>query len=386
MDSIQKNIDLSSMKRIGVITVDGNNLYRDVQRYIERKDITPTDFFYDKIKKSTYHADKKPILSVKEDLNLIVANKDNDAIFLYSENEVLSPTQFINLFVSLYNSTKDASAELEKNIYAKFGLKDLNINFINMILATDMTPEIIQQYDDNFKKIVNSEKFYGSELNNVNTVYNNEERSIVYDYSSQNGMNLMKFLDTMISLNPDIRVLMSNTIVTPSENSRVRVLLNALRNNSNYYKYYTDDEIVEDIDIKITAQKVFSEEEQEKFLKTFNEEQQKMNGLITESNKSYKVFPILKYILQTQNQNEEERKDLDFKYILKWYDSDPDNGEIAIDYALDLMSKAIRLESDYWMKNCRNLQEVKDYMNSIKNRALKINKNIKEKEDRIIGN
>jgi len=83
---IRDDVKLTSMKKIGVITVDERNLYRDVQSYISKKDITPTDFFYDKIKKSTYHAGENPILSYRDDSNLVVAKKDSDA---FLENNAL---------------------------------------------------------------------------------------------------------------------------------------------------------------------------------------------------------------------------------------------------------------------------------------------------------
>lgn len=174
------DVNLASMKKIGVITVNERNLYGDVQRYIARKDITPTDFFYDKIKKSTYHAGENPILSYKDDLNLVLAKKDSDAIFLYSENQVLSPTQFINLFVNLYDSAKNASSELERSIYANFGLEDLNINFIDLILANGANPQFMEEYDNNFKRVNNSENIYGSELNGVKTMYNSQDEATIY--------------------------------------------------------------------------------------------------------------------------------------------------------------------------------------------------------------
>lgn len=382
MYKVRDDVNLASMKKIGVITVNERNLYGDVQRYIARKDITPTDFFYDKIKKSTYHAGENPILSYKDDLNLVLAKKDSDAIFLYSENQVLSPTQFINLFVNLYDSAKNASSELERSIYANFGLEDLNINFIDLILANGANPQFMEEYDNNFKRVNNSENIYGSELNGVKTMYNSQDEATIYTYSSQYGMNLIKFLDTMINLNPDIRLLMSNTAITPYRSTLVNTLLSTIRKNYDRYRNYSEMEIAHDIEDIIKSGKPPEDKEQEKFFEEFGKERKITDYRIRESNNSYKVFPALKYVLKLREEEEKKEEDLDIKYVLEWYEGDPDNGQRAINHALGVMSNTIITEKEPALVACRNMQDVKDYMKDIKNKAQNLSRKSKKIESK----
>ncbi len=379
MYAIRDDVNLSSMKRIGIITVDKSRLYSDIQRYINKKGITPTEFFYNKMQKNTYHAGETPILSYQNDGNLIVAKKDNDAIFLYSENQVLSPTQFINLFVYLYEIAKNLSFELERNTYCNFGIEDLNINFVNTILATGITPKFMEEYDSNLKKDNN---VYVSELNNIKSIYNAQNEEIRYNYCSQYGMNVLKFLDTMINLNPDIRLLMSNTVISSSETALKHIFLDTIRNNYNDYTNLMPMEIAHRIDSSIKAGKELDEEEKEKFFQFFEEERRKTNYRIKSSNSEYKVFPVLKYVLKLKMEDEEELENLDFKYLLRWDEGDPDNGRLAINRALEVMLNTMILESETGIKACRNLEQVKQYMSNIQNKAIELNNRIKEQENK----
>lgn len=45
MYQIKRNVDINSMKCLGIITANERNLYRDVQSYIFRKGITQQNFF-----------------------------------------------------------------------------------------------------------------------------------------------------------------------------------------------------------------------------------------------------------------------------------------------------------------------------------------------------
>ena len=380
MYKIRDDVKLTSMKKIGVITVDERNLYRDVQSYISKKDITPTDFFYDKIKKSTYHAGENPILSYRDDSNLVVAKKDSDAIFLYSENQILSPTQLINIFVNLYDAAQSASLELESKIYANFDISDLNINFVDMILATGATTEFMQEYDNNFKKFNNSDNIYGSELNGVKSVYNPQDEVVLCTYSSQYGMNVIKFLDTMINLDPDVRLLMSNTAISPYKTTLIDTLLKTIKNNYDSYRNYSDMEIARDVEEVIKSGQLLDSKEKEQFFEAFRKEREKSDYRISKSNNSYKVFPALKYVLNLQQKGEQESDDLDTRYVLRWYDGDPDNGQRAINHALSVMSSTIRTEREPSLVSCRNMQEVKNYMEKIKNKALELNMKSKKKE------
>lgn len=381
MYKIKDDVNLALMKRIGVITVNERNLYRDVQGYIWKKGITPTDFFYDKIKASTYHAGENPILNYRKDGNLILAKKDSDAIFLYSENQVLSPTQFINFFVSLYDATRNASLELERSIYADFGLEDLNINFADIILATGATPEFMEEYDSNFKKVGDSKNIYGSELNGVKTIYSSQDESCIYSYSSQYGMSVVSFLDSMIELNPDIRLLMSNTAITPYRSTLVETFLDTLKNNYREFANCTPMEIADKMDSWIKAGRKFEDRKQEEFFEAFGREKEAVNYRISQSNSSYRVFPALRYVLKSQ-EKDEEIKYTDSKYVLKWYEGDPDNGPRAINHALGIISNTMSSEREPNIIACRNMQEVKDYMNEVQKKAIEINGRLKKKEDK----
>lgn len=382
MYRIRDDVNLASMKRIGVITVDEIHLYRDVQMYLSRKDITPTEFFWDKIKANTYHAGENPILSYIDEDNMIIVKSDNNAMFLYSENPVLSPSQFVNLFANLYDCTKSASYELQRKIYANLDLENLNINFVDMILANGATPQFMEEYDNNFKRVNNSESIYRSELNGVKTMYNSQEEDTIYTYSSQYGMNLIKFLDTMINLNPDIRLLMSNTSISPYKSILVETFLNAVRNNYSGYRNYTAMEIAQDIDAFMSSARLIGDEEKKRFSEAFREEKRKSDNQIISSNESYKVFPVLKYVLGLKEPNTEKLKELYLKYILKWFDGDPDNGKKAIQNTLDVISETKRREDAPPIKVCRNLEEVKGYMSEIDNKVLEINRKYKRKEDK----
>lgn len=387
MYKIKDDINLASMKKIGVITVDERNLYGDVQRYISKKDITPTEFFYDKIKKSTYQAGENPILSYRDDSNLVIAKKDSDAIFLYSENQVLSPTQFINIFVNLYDSAQNASLELERKIYAGFNLADLNINFVDTILATDMDSQFMEEYNDNLKKVNNSENIYESELNGIKTVYDSKENVVLYTYSSQYGMNLIKFLDNMINLNPDIRLLMSNTSIKPYRSTLVDTLLKTIRRNYDKYRNYSSMEIAQELEEVIKSGTQIESKEKEDFLKCFRKERDTSDYYIREANKSFKVFPALKHVLELEEKADKSQEDLEIKYVLRWDEGDPDNGARAINHALGVMSNTIKTEQEPSLVSCRNMQEVKNHMEKIKNKALELNikskkKEIKNKEDK----
>lgn len=280
------------------------------------KDITPTDFFYSKIENVTYHAGKNPILSYREDSNLLFAQKDNDAIFLYSKNQVLSLIQFINAFVTLYEVTMSVSSELSKNIYAGFGFSDLNINFVDMILATGAKPEFMEKYDSNFKKVNDSKNTYTSELNGVKTIYNAQDEAVIYTYFSQSGMNLIDFLDIMIRLNPDIRLLMSNTVATPYRSTVIEIFLNAIKDYDKF-RYYTTMEIVQFIENLIKSGVSFESKEQMEFFEIFEKEKQKANSIISKSNRKYEVFSALKYVLELQEGLGEVPNDLDSRTYMK---------------------------------------------------------------------
>lgn len=381
MYQIKRNVDINSMKCLGIITANERNLYRDVQSYIFRKGITPTEFFYKKLEGISYGADNNPVLSMINAENLIVAKKDEDAIFIYSEDKILSPTQLTNLFVHLYDATRNADRELGQAIYANFGLNDLKINFINMNMLTGITPEVMEQACPDLKIINGSKVFFEGEQNKVKTLYDGNTGKLEYTHTSQNGINLMNFIDTIINLNPDIRLLMSNTSVTPSRETLVNILLSTIRKNYSGYRNYSDMEIARDLHAVLGADKEFDEKDKSEFFEAFNREKKSMLYRIESSNKTYKVFPALRYVLEKQHSKENEgEEDLDTKYMLRWYEGDPDNGARAINFALGVMSEAISSERESNMNACRNMQEVKTYMKDIKERTTKLNEELKKRQ------
>lgn len=381
MYQIKRNVDINSMKCLGIITANERNLYRDVQSYIFRKGITPTEFFYKKLEGISYGADNNPVLSMINGENLIVAKKDEDAIFIYSEDKILSPTQLTNLFVHLYDATRNADRELGQAIYANFGLNDLKINFVNMNMLTGMTPEVMEQACPDLKIINGSKVFFEGEQNKVKTLYDGNTGKLEYTHTSQNGINLMSFIDTIINLNPDIRLLMSNTSVTPSRETLVNILLSTIRKNYSGYRNYSDMEIARDLHAVLGADKEFDEKDKSEFFEAFNREKKSMLYRIESSNKTYKVFPALRYVLEKQHSKENEgEEDLDTKYMLRWYEGDPDNGARAINFALGVMSEAISSEREPNMNACRNMQEVKTYMKDIKERTTKLNEELKKRQ------
>ncbi len=381
MYQIKRNVDINSMKCLGIITANERNLYRDVQSYIFRKGITPTEFFYKKLEGISYGADNNPVLSMINGENLIVAKKDEDAIFIYSEDKILSPTQLTNLFVHLYDATRNADRELGQAIYANFGLNDLKINFINMNMLTGITPEVMEQACPDLKIINGSKVFFEGEQNKVKTLYDGNTGKLEYTHTSQNGINLMSFIDTIINLNPDIRLLMSNTSVTPSRETLVNILLSTIRKNYSGYRNYSDMEIARDLHAVLGADKEFDEKDKSEFFEAFNREKKSMLYRIESSNKTYKVFPALRYVLEKQHSKENEgEEDLDTKYMLRWYEGDPDNGARAINFALGVMSEAISSEREPNMNACRNMQEVKTYMKDIKERTTKLNEELKKRQ------
>lgn len=379
MYSIRKDVDINSMKCLGIITADEKNLYRDAQRYIFRKGITPTEFFYQNLENTSYGVNDKPLLSMINDENVIVAKKDKDAIFIYSKDKILSPTQFTNLFVHLYDATQNADSELGKAIYSNFGLDDLRINFVNMNMLTAMPPEIMEQACPDFKEIGDSKVFLEGEQSGVKALYDGNSGKLEYKHTSQYGMNLMKFIDTIINLNPDVRLLMSNTSVTPSRATLVDIFLNTIRKNYYGYRNYSDMEIARDIHDLLGAENEFGENKKSEFFEAFAKEKESMLYRIGISNKKYKVFPALRYVLEKQQPVEDkETEDLDTKYILRWYEGDPDNGSRAINYALGVMSKAISSEREQPMNACRNMQEVKAYIKEIEDKNAELNKKLNE--------
>lgn len=383
MYSIRDDVDLGKMRRIGILTVDNRNIYSDVRSYMTNNSGTPTEFFFNKLKSSTYQAGDKPILSVKDDSGLVVAKLDSDAIFLYSENEIISPEDFVHIWVSLFEGIQNTSIDLGRNIYASFGFDDLNINFVNMALTTGMTPEVMKEYLENFERMKDRKTTYTAKEGGISATYHGKDGVIGFQYSSQNGMNASRFLDTMINMSPDLRLLMSNTILTPSQTTLKNVFIEAVRRSNVQYYNWTDREIAGLVERQISAGNSVKDEKEQEFYEIFSEESARNRKRIEASNKKYKLFPALKHVLGLTKKNEEEgdtREDIATRFMLEWYDGDPDNGIQAINYALSLISKQMSTEHPINNPTARNLPEVCDYMTALAERTKKINQRVKHRE------
>ena len=362
MYSIKDSVDLSKMKRIGILTVRDACLYDDVSIYMSDKAGTPTQFFYNKLKSASYQAGDTSILSVRGDTGMTVAKLDSDAIFLYSENEVMSPEDFVHIWVKLFESVRSTSIDLERSIYARFGFDYLYINFVNLALTTGMTPEIMQEYLDSFELMKDRKTTYTAKEDDISAKYYGKDGVIGFEYSSQNGKSTDSFLDAMINISPDIRLLMSNTIVTSSRMTLKDVLVEAIRNSEPQYYNWSEKE--------------------QKFYEIFRIESQRNKARILDRNKKYKVFPAFSHVQSLFGNKEagEEQDDIDTRYMLEWYDGDSDNGIQAINYALGMMSRQMQTERIVNPKAIRNQPQVKDYMAVLADRTQKLNARLKRRE------
>lgn len=383
MYSIRDDVDLSKMRRIGILTVDSRNLYKDVRSYMVNASGTPTEFFFNKLKACTYKAGENPILSVRDDSGLVVAKFDSDAIFLYSENEVMVPTEFIHMWLSLFEGIQNTSIDLDRNIYASFGLDNLNMNFVNMALTTGMTPEVMKEYLENFERMKDRKTTYTAKEDGISATYHGKDGVIGFQYSSQSGMSAGRFLDAMINMSPDIRLLMSNTILTPSQITLKNVLVETVRKSNRQYYNWTDREIAGLIECKISSGKPTEDEKEQKFYEIFSEESARNRKRIKYSNEKYKLFPALKHVLGLTKKDAEEgdtQEDVATRFMLEWYDGDPDNGIQALNYALSLISRQMSTECPINNPTARNLPEVRDYMAVLAERTKKLNQRIKHRE------
>ena len=79
-------------------------------------------------------------------------------------------------------------------------------------------------------------------------------------------------------------------------------------------------------------------------------------------------------------EEEEEQDEIDTKYMLEWYEGDPDNGIQAINYALGMMSRQMQTEQVVNPKAIRNQPQVNDYMAVLADRTQKLNSRAKRRE------
>lgn len=345
----EKIINLDIMKRIGVITVATNRLYRDDYFVMTKDGLSPTETFFERMKDCMYKNGQDCILSMNSDDNLILAHLDNNAIFLLSEDVVLSPNNFVNAMINL----QDCSNEMRRLItrssntrFSGFELASLNINFANIELATGMQAEITEEY---MASIDSSDG-----ISQIESKYDKKVGTISHKYASQYGTNIIGFLNEIVRVNPDIRLLMSNVICQESSLNLVQTMMDSLGNI---------DSPEERRQWKHPDPKKVGE-----FFSTFESKRNSEYNSRIKNNEGYEVYSALKYAVEFSG----ETSDFNQKYLLKWYEGNPDLGYRAINYALNNMLMAAKSEDDSNMCAPRTLPEVKSYMNALDSRALNI--------------
>lgn len=191
---MERSRSSDKMSRIGIITVPKDRIYREDYQLMTRGDISLTEAFFDRVRRCTYKQGNDAILSMNDDTNLLLGHFDNDAIMLYSENSVLSPREFINCMINLQNCCTEMRSLISRQIgFSDFGLQNLNINFAEIELATNMDPIATEKYIKNFE----SSPLLGSNAR-IGIEYNTGRSTIKHRHVSQYGTNLMGFIDHMI--------------------------------------------------------------------------------------------------------------------------------------------------------------------------------------------
>ncbi len=371
----EENIDLSEMKRIGVITVAKERLYEKDYDVLMKEDGDVTKAFFKRMGQCLYKRDEDCKLNMSDDDNLILAHYENNSIFLLSQSSVLSPRQFVNAMINLQSCSNEMRNLLERTNrygYSDFGLESLNINFADIQLSTGLPADIAEKFI-----LSHSQKFSLDGTENGSRVgvnYNTKLGTITHKHTSQYGTNILGFFNEMIKVNPDVRLLMSNVICQPRKVDLKKAMLDAIGDTFDEFEYRRDDKIsVEDLKKLLETDKLAKND---KLLKRFNENKQAQVAKRTSNNQEYEVYPALKYVVETFG----KKGNMDENYLLEWYDGNPDVGGVAINYALNNMLVAARMESDSFMASPRVLPEVKKYMRSLDEKAYDTNKILKDKE------
>lgn len=368
------DIDLNKMKKIGVITVPPNRLDQEDYREMTTDKKTTTETFFGRMQLCTYQDGENCILSMINDDNLVLAHFDNNAIFLLSQHAVLSPEQFINVMINLQECSNEMRYLLERNAYSgysSFRLGNLNINFADIEIATEMPIDIAKEYILSSKDQEKSED--SRNYSPIGITYNTKRGTIEHKYVSQYGTNIEWFLNEMIRVNPDIRLLMSNVICRTAELDLKQIILEAV--GDTYESFYWRNGKVSDA----TWEEILRSKNKFKDREVLEKIQAKASYQVSMrrgQNQQYKVYLPLKYVIEAFGR---ENKDMDRDFLLEWYDGDPDNGSIAINYALNDMLTAVKREDTSYMHSPRGLEEVKMYMRFLNQKAYDINKEIEEK-------
>lgn len=361
---MERSRSSDKMSRIGIITIPKDRIYREDYQLMTRGDISLTEAFFDRVRRCTYKQGNDAILSMNDDTNLLLGHFDNDAIMLYSENSVLSPREFINCMINLQNCCTEMRSLISRQIgFSDFGLQNLNINFAEIELATNMDPIATEKYIKNFE----SSPLLGSNAR-IGIEYNTGRSTIKHRHVSQYGTNLMGFIDHMIRTNPEIRLLMSNVVCTQRPLDIRRILEEAIGEEFDFIHYRREGKISEKVYKDLMEG--MDDRTNERFLKSLKATEKKYKDQRKRNNQKYDVYPALKYVVESIG----EKKDIDQKYLLEWYEGDSDVGEIAIKYALNNMLLTIMREDEGNMRAPRNLIEVKAYMEYLDSKAHEMSK------------
>lgn len=367
----EKNINLSRMKRIGVITVANERLYKDDYDFLMQEDGLPTKAFFKRMGQCLYKNGEDCILNMFDEENLILAHFDNNSIFLLSQNPVLSPRQFINAMINLQNCSNEMRNLIERgnrSRFSDFSLQNLNINFADIELTTGLPPSVAEHFilphSQNFSLDGNSQ---GSR---VGVTYSTGLGTITHKHSSQYGTNMIGFLNEVIKVNPDVRLLMSNVICQPNRLDLRKAMMDAIGNTFEPYYYRRDGKISEATFKKLLESDEFTKDE--RLMKEFNASRQAQIDRIASNNQKYEVYPALKYVVETFG----NKGSMDENYLLEWYDGNSDVGSVAINYALNNMLTAAKMEDDRFIASPRALTEVKKYMLSLNQKAYDINQKL----------
>lgn len=372
----EENIDLNKMKRIGVITVANERLYSDDYEVLMQEDESPTKAFFKRMRQCLYKEDEDCILNMFNEENLILAHFDNNSIFLLSQNSVLSPRQFVNAMINLQNCSNEMRNIIERNSRSgcsEFGLENLNINFADIELSTGLPPNIAEHFI-----LSHRQKFSldgNAKGSRVGVSYSTGLGTITHKHVSQYGTNMLGFLNEMIKVNPDVRLLMSNIICQPRRLDLRKAMLDAIGDTFDPFNYSRDGKISEAAFRKLLESDEFTKND--RLMKEFNANKQAQINRRISNNKKYEVYPALKYVVETFGSKES----MDENYLLEWYDGNSDTGSVAINYALNNMLTAARMENDSFMASPRVLPEVKKYMRTLDEKAYDINKKLEHKDE-----
>lgn len=307
-DFLPENIDLSKIKTIGYLKLDGE------QYDIPQTNESQLKTFFKHLQNETNPNSNVAILNTNED-NFIGAVFADDSIFLISGNEVISPKQFVEAMAELGKASAtctggDLSRAYQRSMLDRFKLYNLKLSFATGI-SEDIAMEdiLLESKEDNEDVLVGNK--YG-----INVQLDTNEGIVKYRQTNRRGSNLESTILDLVKLNRELRVLVSNV--------------------------------------------QYSE-----FMPSKSE------------NSKYKSYNILSYICGEKNLNS--------KYRLKWYDSDPEEIPVALKHTIKTINiNAFGRGGIDDGPFIRNIPEVREYFDNLKLKAKDLNVGIanSKKEDK----